>query len=49
MAGREDGIRWATCAFLDPEKHFKCVAGFSQLWMLKAYLDDKQETQKLAV
>jgi putative transposase len=39
-------LRWATAAFLETEKNFQKIGGYKQLWMLKSYLDEK-ENQKV--
>ena len=31
--------RWAAVAFVETEKHYRRVAGYEHLWMLKAHLD----------
>lgn len=41
-------LRWAASSLLATEKSFRKLMGYKQLWMLKAYLDERQEPQQLA-
>jgi len=40
-------LRWAASAFLAAEQRFKKIMGHKDLWMLKAYLDETNEKEKL--
>ena len=33
-------VRWAAAAFLGAEKGYRRIMGYSDLWMLKAHLDE---------
>jgi len=42
-------LRWATVALLETEKHFHRIAGYKQLWVLKAYLDGPDQAKELVI
>jgi putative transposase len=37
-------MRWAAAALLETEARFRCIMGHNDLWILKSYLDEKEET-----
>jgi putative transposase len=39
-------LRWAAAAFLETEKNYRRIMGHSQLWILKAALDEIQNEQR---
>jgi putative transposase len=41
-------LRWAASAMEATAKHFRRIMGYQQLWMLKAHLDEAQDSQNLA-
>jgi transposase-like protein len=41
-------LRWAASAYLETEKRFRRIMGHEQLWMLKSYLDRKEEAATVA-
>ena len=41
-------LRWAASAYLATEKRFRRIMGYEQLWMLKSYLDRKEEAATVA-
>jgi len=42
-------LRWAAAAFLDTEKQFRRIMGYRDLWMLKAYLNNSEDVQAMAL
>jgi len=42
-------LRWVSTAMLATEKNFRRMMGYRDLWMLKAYLNDKETEAKVAV
>jgi len=38
-------LRWVAAAFLDTEKRFRRIMGYRDLWILKAYLDDRESNE----
>jgi len=42
-------LRSAAAAYLDAEKAFKRIMGYRDPWILKAALDEDQQTQELRV
>jgi len=41
-------LRWAASAYLATEKGFRRIMGYQQLWMLRSYLDENQESATVA-
>ncbi len=41
-------LRWVASALLETEKSFRRIMGCEQLWMLKSYLDNPQESKGVA-
>ncbi len=41
-------LRWAATAMLEPEKRFRRIMGYQQLWILKSYLGAEESAAAVA-
>ena len=41
-------LRWVASAVTETEKSFRRIMGYEQLWMLKSYLDNLEESKAVA-
>ena len=40
-------LRWAAASFVETEKNYRRIAGYDQLWMLRAHLDDREPVAEM--